>query len=261
MNKNIIAIDIGNSNTKILINMQALQTISNQAILNNNWDGKLTFACHIQEAQFGVCSVISPEQSSKILQKLLNAIPLKHPRVLFISADEILDYSIPAQSKNLKHLGCDRALKIYHLTTLNKSFNHLCFGCGTAFSIEVLVNGEFKDSLITPGLKLQLNSLSSTITQLPQINHLQILDILTKQNFYTTQHSIVYGIINTFCSLIKTLVDKWQVSTITGSGGYAGLIGEYLLANYKLKSAIYINLETKIIQDIIKQNLSMSKNI
>lgn len=249
--QNIIAIDIGNTNTKILINSHALQIIANHEFIENIVDQAFNLPSIIGEARLGICSVINSSISAKIVQKLAKVMAIDQAKIHWLQTHEILELAFPMHSKNLKHIGCDRALKIYYLTQLNKFSSHLCFGCGTAFTIEVVVNGKLVDSMIIPGLTLQLNSLNTKITNLPVITSQEISNILTQQEFYTTQHSIAYGVINTFCSLIHMLVRKWQVITILGSGGYADLIGKYLLANYQLKSQIYANLETQIIQEII----------
>lgn len=253
MAQNIIAIDIGNTNTKILINTQALQIITNHEFIEDSFNPSLILPQIIGDVKLGICSVVNSSISAKIVQKLVKIMAIDQPKIFLLQTHEILEQAIPAQSKYLKHIGCDRALKIYYLTKLSKSSNHLCFGCGTAFSIEVVVNGKFIDSGITPGLTLQLKTLSTKFTNLPIITSRKISTILAHEEFYTTQHSIAYGIINSFCSLIQTLYNKWNVTTIIGSGGYANLIGEYLLDKYQLKSQIYANIETQIIQEIIKK--------
>lgn len=252
--QNIIAIDIGNTNTKILINTQALQIIANHKLIEDNFTQPLNLTQIIGEAKLGVCSVVNSSISAQIVQKLVQIMAIENPKIFLLQTYEILAQSLPSQYKSLKHLGCDRALKIYYLTQLNKSSSHLCFGCGTAFSIEVVVNGKLVDGMITPGLTLQLNSLNAKITNLPIVTSNEISNILTQQEFYTTQYSIAYGAINTFCSLIDMLAKKWQVTTIVGSGGYADLISKYLLANYQLNSLTHASLETQVIQEIITNN-------
>lgn len=253
--QNIIAIDIGNTNTKILINTEELRVISNQAIIEDNFNNlSLNLPQITGEVKLGICSVVNSSISTKIVQKLVKIIAIEKPKIYLLQTHEILALALPSQYQNLKHLGCDRALKIYYLTQLNKFSSSLCFGCGTAFSIEVVVNGKFVDSIITTGLTLQLNSLNAKITNLPIVIGNEIPNILTQQEFYTTQYSIAYGTINTFCSLIDMLAKKWKVTTIVGSGGYADLISKYLLANYQLNSLTHTSLETQVIQEIIANN-------
>lgn len=251
--RNIVAIDIGNTNTKILINTEPLQTIHNTILIKNNVIQQFNLPQINGIAHLGICSVVSPTTSNKIVKKLTKLMGINQPKIISIQTNEVLNLATPSQSQDLQHLGCDRALKIYYLTQLNKSSNHLCFGCGTAFSIEVVANGYLVDSAITPGISLQLKTLNTKLANLPSVADQEISTILADEKFYATKHSIVYGIINSFCGLIQTLANKWQVSTITGSGGYAELVSKYLLTNYQLSSKIHINLETQIIRQILEK--------
>lgn len=247
----IIAIDIGNSRTKIRLPDSSLLTIKNTAITNSHINNSYLLTEHNETTIVSVSSVISDKDTTELLQKTLAALKVDNYYIKTWKSTEILSIALPEQYKNLAHIGSDRALKIYYLNSLNKHKPQLCFGCGTAFTIEVVHNSVFIASKISPGLELQLNALSQAISRLSPINISEVEDILEYQELLSTRHSIVDGIISSYCSLIKYEASKWSVENIIASGGYAPLICRELKKN-GINSNHIENIETLVLFELGK---------
>jgi pantothenate kinase type III len=240
----IIALDIGNSKTK-------LQLPDAPLISLKNWQIKSLAKIHppkfnpSEKTIISASTVIEHTTSYIYIQNILHWLNIYDYELKIWRSTEILELALPKQVKSLTHIGSDRALKIYHLSQINSHYALLSCGCGTGFTIEVVAKESLQLSQILPGLRLQLDSLAKHTAKLPAIKMGEIANILHNPQYLSTRHSIVDGIISSYCNLIKSSANEWQVQEIILSGGYAPLIATELLLRHQIKSTLKENLETQ----------------
>lgn len=102
------------------------------------------------------------------------------------------------------------------------------FGTATSFDI-VSAEGEFIGGVIAPGINLQMKSLNKFTSKLPRID----AAISNSAIGHNTTEAILSGVIRGSASMIDGLVEQCekelgQRATIVATGGYSGLIANYL---------------------------------
>lgn len=233
--RSIIAIDIGNTSTKISTTATEPLALSNEYILSA---AKADLPLCLQDRGniciYSISNVTGFETRNRILAKLTSQLSLSSCQLKIWTTPEILAMSGINHVADLAHFGTDRALKIYYLTTLPGSGVKISIGCGTAFTIEVLENNTVIESMILPGLGLQLKSLGERTAKLPPIKAEEFRQILKDEDRLSTQYSICYGILSSYLGIIAQLNNRYRPDVILCSGGYASLIYEQAQDKYEL---------------------------
>lgn len=240
----VIAIEIGNSNTKIYDGINAVIRLVNSEILSNS----IRYV-NLDINRILLSSVINKTETHKIVNKLF----LQVNEIIQITSQQILENALPSQYMELSFIGCDRALRINYLCQYDTSTPVIGIGCGSAFTVEVIHNSHLIESMILLGLELQLKSLQIKSSQLPSINLCDIDTILTDKNYLSTQYAIANGIISSYTALINSLINKYNSQLLVCSGGYSELISNHV-ANNNCRIIQYKNLE-------IEELYKLSKNI
>ena len=245
----IIALDIGNTNTKLQIDQDAVLVLNNAAIFAHTQplDFTLTEPCQIH------CSSVIQDPATALI---LDYVQQRLTQVTTIKrwySSQILQLALPQQYSKLTHLGSDRALRIYALSQLDHEQPQLGIGCGSAFTIEIVYRQQLIVSLILPGLTMQLNSLSSNTAKLPQLDASSIATVLATAQPLTTEHAIAAGIIGSYCALIESLQQRYAPQQSICSGAYAPLIGNSV-DNSKLNLSLKLHLETAVLQHLAQRH-------
>ena len=134
-------------------------------------------------------------------------------------------------------VGADRiANAIGAKAVYNKPIIVIDFGTATSFDV-INFKGEFIGGVIAPGINLQMKSLNKFTSKLPRID----ADISARAIGRNTSEAILSGVIRGTASMIDGLVKQCeeelgQRATLVATGGYSGLI-----ANYLKRSFDYIN--------------------
>jgi len=152
----IILGDIGNTETKICLvkNDRIIKKIlipskgKKTHILDKNFK-KFQFT-KLEKILF--CSVVP--SSFKELKNYF----AKKTKIRCFELKELDLRSILKINVNYKQVGSDRLANAISVSTSNKNFIILDFGTATTF--DVLIGNNYKGGVISPGLKLSLNSLS-----------------------------------------------------------------------------------------------------
>lgn len=247
-----IGIDIGNSSTKINLNLEKTLAINNDQLLTNEISqGKLLkeqFQTY-DEFLISISSVNDEQTTRQISQKIINALPSANVKTTLWDSKTILQESGLINASQLYHFGTDRALRIYHLNKLERGSAKISCGCGSAFTVEVVQNGYLIESYILPGLTMQLESLHQKTAKLPLILTEQILDELANTALFSTNYSIINGVIKSYTAIIERLLLEYKPNQLILSGGYAPLLKK-IFANNRLISATR-SLESEVLIHLV----------
>ena len=247
--QDIIALDIGNSHCKLSLNTQTILVLANQNILAN--DFKLSLKQNYPRLLISISSVLNINHTKQLIEKLNIKLSWQQIKFIFWHSSDILKIALPTQYQQLSHLGSDRALRIYHLSQLEHDIPQIGVGCGTGFTIEIIQRGKLIESLILPGLKLQLNSLFQHTDKLPLIKPEAVEKILNSESGkLSTTYAICSGIIHSYIGLITQLSLQYQAKQIICSGAYAHLIQKFAHSNIQSKINVITHLELNVLQHL-----------
>jgi len=146
---------------------------------------------------------------------------------LFLSSE--LNTGIKIKLKNPKEAGADRIANAC-AAYINYKKPCIVIDFGTAISFDIInSNGEFIGGIIAPGLKLQMNALNKFTSKLPKID----IAISNSAIGNNTNEAILSGVIRGTACMIDGLIKQCEAelgasATIIATGGYSGLIANYL---------------------------------
>lgn len=243
-----IGVDIGNSSTKINLNLKEILAIDNDQLLRNeiSLDNLLNEQLQAyDEFIVSISSVNDEETTKEISQKIIDALPSANVKMTLWDSKKILENSGLVNASQLYHFGTDRALRIYYLNKLERGSAKISCGCGSAFTVEVVQNGYLIESYILPGLTMQLESLHQKTAKLPLILAEQILEDLNNTEVFSTNYSIINGVIKSYTAIIEKLLLEYKPNQLILSGGYAPLLKSFF-ANSRIISATR-SLESEIL--------------
>lgn len=146
---------------------------------------------------------------------------------VFVSYD--INLGITVSTDNPREVGADRianavaAAKLYRGAVIV-----IDFGTATSFDI-INSNKEFLGGVIAPGINTQMKCLKSSTSKLPKID----VSISQKAIGHNTTDAILSGVIRGTACMVDGLVAQCEAelgekATIVATGGYCGLIANYL---------------------------------
>lgn len=247
-----IGIDIGNSSTKINLNLKEILAIDNDQLLRNEISPDNLLNEQLQaydEFIVSISSVNDEETTKEISQKVIDALSSSNVKTTLWDSKKILENSGLVNASQLYHFGTDRALRIYHLNKLERGSAKISCGCGSAFTVEVVQNGYLIESYILPGLTMQLESLHQKTAKLPLILAEQILEDLNNTEVFSTNYSIINGVIKSYTAIIEKLLLEYKPNQLILSGGYAPLLKRFF-ANNRVISATR-SLESEVLIQLL----------
>lgn len=247
-----IGIDIGNSSTKINLNLEKILAINNDHLLTNEISPDKLLKGQLQtydEFLVSISSVNDEQTTKEISQKVIDALPSANVKTTLWDSKTILENSGLVNASQLHHFGTDRTLRIYYLNKLERGSAKISCGCGSAFTVEVVQNGYLIESYILPGLTMQLESLHQKTAKLPLILAEQIFDELTSTVLFSTNYSIINGVIKSYTAIIERLLLEYKPNQLILSGGYAPLLKSFF-ANNRLISATR-SLESEVLIQLL----------
>lgn len=206
----VIAIDIGNTQTKIaLIDIDKGVTLKKSILCPYHNSELFTEQLRnfLQSYNSNIQIRISCVQKSKRdeLIPLLNSV-ITHDRYLFIESHEKLPfinyYKFP------ERLGADRVANCLYAITYYPNTDCIIVDSGTATNIEVITaDKEFLGGYICSGIKLQLNSLFNETADLPKISQFNSFTPTIPQE---TEKAIIDGTFFSTIGGIQALIDNIQ---------------------------------------------------
>tara|TARA_B100000902_G_scaffold347796_1_gene355312 strand:+ start:2571 stop:3308 length:738 start_codon:yes stop_codon:yes gene_type:complete len=234
----IILGDIGNSETKICIvnNNKIIKKILIPSkgkkihILNKHFR-KFEFS-KLKKILF--CSVVP--SSFKELKNYFS----KKTKIKCFELKELNLKSILKIDVNYKQVGSDRLANAISVFKKNKNFIILDFGTATTF--DVLIGNNYKGGIISPGIKLSLNTLSDKASLIPNINLKKISRVVGKDTKSAVRSGFFWGyagLIDNVINLIKKETKKSFKVIITG--GFSKMFKNSIKTKTKQDFNITIN--------------------
>ena len=141
---------------------------------------------------------------------------------------------------NYKQVGSDRLANAISVLKKNKNFIILDFGTATTF--DVLIGNNYKGGIISPGIKLSLNTLSDNASLIPKINLKKMSKVIGKDTKSAVRSGFFWGyagLIDNIINLIKKETKKSFKVIITG--GFSKLFENSIKTKTKQDFDITIN--------------------
>ena len=217
----IILGDIGNTETKICLVSQNFKIVKRIIIPSkfafkdlNKYLNIIDFK-KVNKILF--CSVVP--STFKKFKKLFK-------RKTKIKCYELKDLNIKSILKidvNFKQVGSDRLANAISLANKKKNFIILDFGTATTF--DVLIGNNYKGGIISPGIKLSLNTLSDKASLIPKIDLKKMSKVIGKDTTSAVRSGFFWGyagLIDNVINLIKKETKKKSFN-IVFTGGFSDL--------------------------------------
>ena len=176
MAKNIIAIDIGNTNTSVgLVDTENLSCKKSYTFHSNNIIEKILNSIKQLRSEYPtldlftvkICTVIRSIRQN--LEGTLSRISYID-KVSFIGYHKNLPIKIHYENPGI--LGTDRIANLLYSFIKYKNENVIIIDAGTAITIDMLTSEkEFVGGFILPGVMTQLNSLHDNTSELPLVDY------------------------------------------------------------------------------------------
>ena len=234
----IILGDIGNTETKIcLVNNNK---ITKRILIPSKGKKKDILRKHFKKFKFSklkkilFCSVVP-----SILKEFKTYFS-KKTKIKCIELKELDLKSILKIDVKYKQVGSDRLANAISVSKKNKNFIILDFGTATTF--DVLIGNNYKGGIISPGIKLSLNTLSDKASLIPKINLKKISKVIGKDTKSAVRSGFFWGyagLIDNVINLIKRETKKSFNVIITG--GYSELFKNSIKTKVKQDFDITIN--------------------
>ena len=238
--------DIGNTETKIFlisINEKVIKkiTFSTKDISQTKLD-KLFLNFKIDYKRLKkilFCSVVP--KSFNIFKKFL----LKKTKINCYEVKDLDLKSLMKISANYKQVGSDRLTNA--ISVMNNRNNFIVLDFGTATTFDVLINNTYSGGVISPGVKISLNTLSDRATLIPKIDLKKIKNVIGKDTISAVRAGFFWGyagLIDNIIYLIKKETRKSFKIIITG--GFSDLFKNSIKTKVNHNKDITINGLIKI---------------
>ena len=215
--------DIGNTDTKVCLvskNNKILKKISfSSKELTYN---KLTKIFKKNKLKFKdvkkilFCSVV-PKSFNLIKKFLSKKTNIKCHEVKNLNLKSLIKIKV-----DYKQVGSDRITNA--ISVMDHKNNFIILDFGTATTFDVLVNNTYYGGIISPGVKLSLNSLSDRASLIPKIDLKKITKVVGNNTISAVRSGFFWGyagLIDNIINLIKKETRKSFKVIITG--GFSGL--------------------------------------
>ena len=246
---NIIG-DIGNTEVKIClidnnIIIKKKINIKTNKLSNLNIKNKLKFLIKSKKnIKFIIFSSVVPEIYKKFSLFFKFYLNKKIIEIKTLKLNTIIDIKV-----NKKQVGSDRLAN--SVAAIDKKNNYIIIDFGTATTFDVILKNKYLGGIISPGIYLSLNTLTSRASLIPEINLKKISYVIGKTTNEAVRSGFYWGYAGLIDNMIKLI--KRQTKSdfkVILTGGLADL--------YK-KS---INTKCTVDKDLtIKGIIKVTKNL
>ena len=235
----IIVGDIGNTETKICIINDRFKKIKKFYLNSKKIDiKKLNY--HFKNYDFNktkkilFCSVV-PSTFKSLKKFFLSKTKVKCHELKELNLNSLIKIDV-----NFKQVGSDRLANAISVSDEKKNFIILDFGTATTF--DVMIGKNYKGGIISPGIRLSLNTLSDKATLIPKINLKKMTKIVGKDTISAVRSGFFWGyagLIDNIINLIKKETGKSFKVILTG--GFSKLFKNQIKTKVKQDTDITIN--------------------
>ena len=227
---NYLLIDIGNSETKLYFYKKRIERkifIKSKIISEKVLRNKLSFTSkkknRVDEV---VLSSVVPNLTKKIKKFFKIRDNLK--------VNEIKDFNLKKYLKiklNKKYVGSDR---IANAIGVDKYKNYIVIDFGTATTFDIIIKNKYYGGLISPGVKLSLETLFTRASLINPIKLKKIRVVVGKNTKEAVRSGFFWGYIGLINNIIKLILkNKRKKFDIILTGGLAHLFKDSL--DYQVK--------------------------
>ena len=246
---NIIG-DIGNTEVKICLidNNYIIKkkiNIKTNKLSNLNIKNKLKFLIKSKKKiKFIIFSSVVPEIYKKFSLFFKFYLNKKIIEIKTLKLNTIIDIKV-----NKKQVGSDRLAN--SVAAIDKKNNYIIIDFGTATTFDVVIRDKYLGGIISPGINLSLNTLTTSASLIPEINLKKISYVIGKNTNEAVRSGFYWGYAGLIDNMIKLIKRQTKLNfKIILTGGLADL--------YK-KS---INTKCKVDKDLtIKGIIKIAKNL
>ena len=215
--------DIGNTETKICIvnfkgkilkrfnlitkeiNQKNIKKIFNKNKINFNKINKILF-CSVVPNSFKEIKLFIKKRTKTLIYEIKD---LKLQKLLNIEA-------------NFKQVGSDRLANA--ISVINKNENFIILDFGTATTFDVLIKNNYKGGIISPGIRLSLNTLSDRATLIPKINLKKIKKVIGINTISAVRSGFFWGYAGLIDNIINLIIKETRKSfKVIITGGFSEL--------------------------------------
>ncbi|WP_440909431.1 type III pantothenate kinase [Candidatus Pelagibacter sp.] len=235
----IIVGDIGNTETKICIINDRLKKIKKFSLNSKKIDiKKLNY--YFKNYDFNktkkilFCSVV-PSTFKSLKKFFLSKTKVKCHELKELNLNSLIKIDV-----NFKQVGSDRLANAISVSNEKKNFIILDFGTATTF--DVMIGKNYKGGIISPGIRLSLNTLSDKATLIPKINLKKMTKIVGQDTISAVRSGFFWGyagLIDNIINLIKKETGKSFKVILTG--GFSKLFKNQIKTKVKQDTDITIN--------------------
>ena len=227
--------DIGNTETKIFLvstNNKIIKKLSlsttdiNYTRLNKLFINFITDYKKVKKILF--CCVV-PKSLSIIKKFLSKKTNIKCHEVKNLNLKSLIKVKV-----DYNQVGSDRITNA--ISVMDHKNNFIILDFGTATTFDVLVKNTYHGGIISPGVKLSLNSLSDRASLIPKVDLKKITKVVGNNTITAVRSGFFWGyagLIDNIINLIKKETRKTFKVNITG--GFSGLFKD--------------SIKTKVIQN------------
>ena len=234
----IIIGDIGNSESKICFLSSKKKIIKkitfntkniNISNLNKHFKKSNISKMNIHKCLF--CSVV-PSKFNLIQKFFYKNFNLKCYELKTLPIKSIMKINV-----NNKQIGSDRLANA--LGVINHKDNFIILDFGTATTFDVLIKNVYHGGIISPGIKLSLNTLIDNATLIPKINLKKVNKVIGSNTISAVRSGFFWGykgLIDKIITLIKKETGKSFKLIITG--GFSDLFKNSSISGAKIDKDI-----------------------
>ena len=215
--------DIGNTETKICV---------------ANFNGKILKRFNLTTKEINQKNIVKSFNKNQIkfdkITKILfcSVVPRSFKKIQFflkkkvkIKIYEIKDLKLKKLLKieaNFKQVGSDRIANA--ISVINNKDNFIILDFGTATTFDVLVKNTYKGGIISPGVRLSLNTLSDKATLIPKINLKQIKKVIGVDTTSAVRSGFFWGYAGLIDNIINLIIKETRKSfKVIITGGFSEL--------------------------------------
>ena len=215
--------DIGSTETKICV---------------ANFSGKILKRFNLNTKEINQKNIVKSFNKNQIkfdkITKILfcSVVPRSFKKIQFflkkkvkIKIYEIKDLKLKKLLKieaNFKQVGSDRIANA--ISVINNKDNFIILDFGTATTFDVLIKNIYKGGIISPGVRLSLNTLSDKATLIPKINLKQIKKVIGVDTTSAVRSGFFWGYAGLIDNIINLIIKETRKSfKVIITGGFSEL--------------------------------------
>ena len=151
---------------------------------------------------------------------------------------------------NKKQVGSDRLAN--SIAAIDSKNNYIIIDFGTATTFDVLIKRKYLGGIISPGINLSLNTLTSRASLIPEINLKKISNVIGKNTTEAVRSGFFWGYAGLIDNMIKLIKKQTKHSfKIILTGGLAELYKKSINTKCKVDRDLTIKGITKIVKNLI----------